>query len=173
MEEEINFYFREKEYGWLSNFERVRQVVNKKIYRTNEHYYQSMKAKDDYTHEWIRNAPNAYLAMQAGRLLRGEKELVNDWNSKKVNVMLRGLRAKFQDAELRKKLLETGDAVLHEDSPTDMFWGKRGKDMLGQLLMQVRDEIKTEEFLKIKIPDYDKILEKIVVDLKEELKQLS
>jgi ribA/ribD-fused uncharacterized protein len=142
MEEEINFYFIKDEYGWLSNLWECRQVVDKVNYRSNEIYYQSMKAKDNYTREWIRNAPNTYLAMIAGRALRKGKELVDDWNSKKVDMILKGLRAKFKDPELRKKLLATGNAVIHEDSPTDMFWGKKGEDMLGKLLMQVRDEIR-------------------------------
>lgn len=81
--------------------------------------------------------------MQAGRSLR-KHEFVSSWDTIKVHVMLVALRAKFtQNEDLRTKLLETGTAVLHEDSPTDMFWGKRGKDMLGRLLMRVRKEIRT------------------------------
>jgi ribA/ribD-fused uncharacterized protein len=113
-------------------------------YSTNEHYYQSQKAKERDVYIWISNAPNPYLAMIAGRALREGKELVDDWDSIKVDVMLKGLRAKFENPELREKLLATGDAVIHEDSPTDMFWGKKGEDWLGRLLMQVRDEIKEE-----------------------------
>jgi predicted NAD-dependent protein-ADP-ribosyltransferase YbiA (DUF1768 family) len=46
---------------------------------------------------------------------------------------------------LKEKLLATGDAILHEDSPTDVFWGKKGEDWLGKLLMKVRDEIRRFE----------------------------
>ena len=142
---EINFYYRKKRYGWLSNFERAKQVVNGAVYPTNEHYYQSMKTNDLDIWEWIRNAPSPYLAMVVGRGLR-KKEIGDDWDEIKVEVMLKGLRAKFtQNADLREKLLATGDAVIHEDSPTDMLWGKKGKDMLGKLLMRVREEIKGEE----------------------------
>ncbi len=149
MEEEINFYFRRKEYGWLSNFWRCWQTVDGVSYQTNEHWYQSQKAQDKsfiggYIISWINSAPSPYLAMIAGRSLREGKELVDDWNSKKVDVMLKGLRAKFKNPELRKKLLATGDAVIHEDSPTDMFWGEKGENWLGRLLMQVRDEIREE-----------------------------
>jgi len=141
--EEINFYFRKKEYGWLSNFYRNCQNVGVVVYQTNEHYYQSQKAKDGVTEMWIVQAPNPYLAMQAGRSLRKDKELKDNWDDIKVEIMLTGLRAKFKDPELRDKLIATGNAVLHEDSPTDMFWGKKGKDMLGKLLMQIRKEITT------------------------------
>ena len=142
---EINFYYRKEEYGWLSNFERIRQVVDGIVYPTNEHFYQSQKAKDPVVREWIRNAPSPYLAMVAGRGLR-RKEIVEDWDNKKVEVMLEGLRAKFSEIIiLKERLLATGGAIIHEDNPTDIFWGKIGKDMLGKLLMQVREEIKNEK----------------------------
>jgi len=140
---EINFYFRKKEYGWLSNFHRCKQYVGTCDYPTNEHYYQSEKAKDWEIGRWIKNAPNPYLAMQVGRSLRKDKELKDNWDDIKVETMLTGLRSKFKNPELRDKLIATDDAVLHEDSRTDMFWGKKGKDMLGKLLMQVRKEITT------------------------------
>ncbi len=141
---EINFYSRKKGFGWLSNFERCAQEVDGVIYITNEHYYQSQKAKNWMTKLWIINAPSPYLAMVAGRGLRHE-EIIENWENIKIETMLKGLRAKFQDEKLRKKLLDTENAILHEDSPTDFFWGKLGKDMLGKLLMQVRDEIIEEE----------------------------
>jgi len=155
MGEEINFYFRKEKYGWLSNFWRCWQVVDDVYYPTNEHYYQSQKAKEGKVRVWIGNAPSPYLAMIAGRALRERKELVDDWDLKKVEIMLKGLRAKFKNPELRKKLIETGNAVLHENSPTDMFWGKKGKGMLGKLLMQVRDEIKKEEKEKMDIGEHE------------------
>lgn len=138
---EINFYFRRDKFGWMSNFERARQVVGEIVYPTNEHYYQCQKAKYPLHREWILIAPSPYLAMVAGRGLR-DKEIMEKWNERKVEVMLKGLRAKFrQNDALYAGLLATGDAVIHEDSKTDMFWGKKGKDMLGKLLMQVREEI--------------------------------
>lgn len=91
--------------------------------------------------DWVALAPTPFQAMKAGRALRKGKDLRNNWDDLKLDYMLTGLRAKFSDEHLRTRMLETGDAVLHEDSPTDMFWGKKGKDWLGRLLMRVRDEI--------------------------------
>lgn len=146
MTQEINFYSRKEEYGWLSNFWRSSQTINNIEYPTNEHYYQSQKARDLEIKKWITNAPNPYLAMKAGRSLREGKELRHDWNNRKVQTMLIGLREKFnQNAELKQKLLDTGDSILHEDSPIDMFWGKKGKDLLGKLIVRVRKEIRQEE----------------------------
>lgn len=145
MTEEINFYSRKPLFGFLSNFHRCPQTVDGKIYPTNEHYYQSMKTEDPKIQYWIQTAPSPYLAMKAGReCLRPGKELRDDWEEIKLDIMLKGLRAKFSDPHLRNRLLATEDAILHEDSPSDMFWGKKGEDMLGRLLMQVRDEIKEE-----------------------------
>ena len=139
---EILFYSRGSDYGWLSNFERAEQAVDGFIFKTNEHYYQSQKTNNSQIWLWIKNAPNPFLAMKAGRSLR-KKEMIKDWDNIKVVIMLRGLRAKFiQNPELLKKLLATDDATLHENSPTDMFWGIKGEDMLGKLLMKVRDELK-------------------------------
>ncbi len=139
---EISFYLRNEKYGFLSNFHRVQQLVEAKFYRTNEHFYQSKKALDPSVELWISNAPTPFLAMMAGRSLRPGKELRADWEPVKVEIMLKGLRAKFgQNNILRANLLSTGDNALHEDS-NHKFWGKAGQDMLGRLLMQVRDELR-------------------------------
>lgn len=141
---EINFYFRKQPYGWLSNFWRAKQEVDGKMYDTNEHFYQAQKANKKVIREWIAAAPTPYLAMMAGRSLREGKELRDDWDGfKKIGTMAKGLKAKFsQNKNLKRKLLSTGNAILHEDSPDDMFWGKKGSNWLGILLMGIRDELK-------------------------------
>ena len=63
MTEEINFYSRKEEYGWLSNFWRSSQIINNTEYPTNEHYYQAQKAISLEIKKWIANAPNPFLAM--------------------------------------------------------------------------------------------------------------
>lgn len=141
----IKFYSTKDEYGWMSNFAVYFQSCESTWYLTNEHYYQSNKTKDVSLSRWIRLAPTPYAAMMAGRSLRS-KEVRSDWDEVKVGVMLEGLRMKFsQNIELKNKLLATGNEDIHEDSPTDLFWGILGKDMLGKLLMQVRDEFSIAE----------------------------
>lgn len=142
---DIYFYSRKNnEYGFLSNFWRAKQIVGSVVYKTNEHYYQSQKAKNRKDMLWIASAPTPYGAMKAGRSLR-KKDMVDDWDDMKVKWMKMGLLFKFtQNIDLKEKLLATGDARLHEDSPTDMFWGVKGKDMLGKLLMEVREELRNE-----------------------------
>jgi N-glycosidase YbiA len=144
----IKFYVREEPYGFLSNFWRSRQRMEFDMteYPTNEHWFQSYKAKDSKTRSWIAQAPTAFAAMCAGRALRPH-ETISNWDQIKVSVMLDGLRTKFENRDLRCMLLETGNATLMEDSPTDMFWGGTlpgSANMLGKLLMQVRNEIRAE-----------------------------
>ena len=50
-----------------------------------------------------------------------------------------------QNPYVRKKLLETKDVTICEDSPDDYFWGigrdGNGANMLGKLWMKIRKEI--------------------------------
>ena len=55
--------------------------------------------------------------------------------------------AKFtQHADLREILLGTGDAKIVEHTENDAYWGDggdgSGKNMLGQILMRVREELR-------------------------------
>lgn len=142
----IYFYLKDDEYGWMSNFYPSMFTWGGMNFPTVEHFYQSMKAKEPNMQIWISFAPKPYHAMRAGRNLRIDKgEMWKNWEDVKVEIMLKGLRMKFKIPELRKKLLDTGDALLHEDSPSDKFWGVKGNDQLGKCLMQIRQEIQNEE----------------------------
>jgi ribA/ribD-fused uncharacterized protein len=139
---DIKFYTTKDEYGYMSNFYRSKQIVDGKEYITNEHWYQSQKAVDPVIREWIRLSPTPHGAMMAGRSLR-KKEVYPEWDKIKFDVMKKGIYLKFsQNEEIRNKLLSTGDVNIHEDSPTDMVWGIKGQDMLGKILMEVREELR-------------------------------
>lgn len=145
MADEILFYIRKEPNGFLSNFWRAPQTIDRAVYPTNEHYYQSMKAKFKAERDWIAAAPRAYYAMIAGRALHKD-QIRDNWEDVKLDFMLKGLQAKFtQNQDLAVDLLDTGDAILHENSLTDVFWGIHGKSMLGILLMKVRDELKNQQ----------------------------
>ena len=176
-ENQISFYSRKEEYGWLSNFQRAEITIEGKLYPTVEHFYQSMKANNPETEAWIASAPSSYLAMKSGRSLREDLDLVSFWDDYKVGHMLKGLRAKFiQNEHLKEKLLETGDKILFEDSPTDMFWGGRlagSKDMLGLLIMQVREEIRTTTLPHTMTGPPDQIIVRKVRVLGERVRKLA
>jgi ribA/ribD-fused uncharacterized protein len=73
----------------------------------------------------------------------------SDWDEVKYEAMKVVLTAKFlQHHDLRKQLMDTGTEELIEDSPVDYYWGcgadGSGKNMLGKLLMELREELKGE-----------------------------
>lgn len=142
MRKEINFYGIHGQYFWLSNFYESPQVVDGILFISNEHYFQSQKSEYPQIQKWIREAPSPYLAKKAGRIIRQQEGFdISRWEQIKAKIMYKGLKAKFEDENLKWKLIDTGNAILHEDSPTDTYWGKRGQDMLGKILMEIRSEL--------------------------------
>ena len=72
--------------------------------------------------------------------------LRRDWESVKVAIMRQAVLAKFtQHENLRSLLLSTGDAKLIEHTTNDSYWADggdgSGKNMLGQILMEVRKQL--------------------------------
>jgi ribA/ribD-fused uncharacterized protein len=135
------------EYGEFSNFAAFPIVLDGKRWPTSEHYFQAQKFEDPAYQEKIRttNSP-----MQAARLGRDRKQkLRRDWESVKVGVMRVAVVAKFiQHEELRTLLLGTGDAKLVEHTENDSYWGDggdgSGKNMLGRILMEVREQLRSK-----------------------------
>lgn len=63
--------------------------------------------------------------------------------------MTTALRAKFtQHPRFRRVLLSTGNALLAEHTERDHYWvdggDRTGQNMLGRLLMELRDSLRTE-----------------------------
>jgi len=78
----------------------------------------------------------------------------NDWYEVKLNIMEEICRAKLsQHFYVQKKLLQTEDRDLIENSPRDSFWGwgenKNGENNLGKIWMKLREELKTDEIKKL------------------------
>ena len=145
MTHKINFYSVTDEYGEFSNFARYPIKIHGKTWPTTEHYFQAQKFLDKGYAEKIRKAKTPMIAARMGR--DRKMKLRRDWESTKVNVMRTALSAKFeQHDDLRSLLLETGDAVLVEHTTNDSYWGDggdgSGKNMLGRLLMEVRDRLR-------------------------------
>jgi ribA/ribD-fused uncharacterized protein len=134
----------------MSNFHPSPIVIGSRRYATVEHWFQSMKTLDAAQSEGIRRAATPGLAKKLGRRCTMRAA----WDSVKDEVMLVGLRAKFtQIPDLQRQLMETRNAVLIEGNQWhDQYWGScicrrkdctpPGRNMLGVLLMQVRQEIK-------------------------------
>ena len=131
------------EFAFLSNFYESPMVIDRTFYKTVEHYFQSKKALKAKERIEIASARTPGEAKRLGKkcLMR------SDWIEVKDDVMKKGLREKFdQNLKLLKMLIGTGEAVLEEgNSWGDKYWGKdiftgEGKNMLGKLLMEVREE---------------------------------
>lgn len=132
----------EGEHAFLSNFHPGGP-------NTVEHGFQANKTLDSGWFNRILAAPTPGKAKRLGR----KAPLRPDWENVKVPVMLDLLRVKFSVPALRERLLATGNAELIEGNTWhDNFWGdctcgrpecqEPGNNTLGDLLMQVRAEIR-------------------------------
>ncbi len=144
----INFYSVSDEYGEFSNFAAFPIKLQGKRWPTSEHYFQAQKFKDTGHREETRKAKTPMIAARLGR--DRKKKLRRDWESVKDNIMRDAVLAKFsQHQELRDVLLATGEAKLVEHTTNDGYWGDggdgSGKNMLGRILMQVRDKLREQE----------------------------
>lgn len=148
MTEVIQFYRLGDDYGELSNFAPYPIVLQDKRWPTSEHFFQAQKFVDEAQREAIRQARSPMIAARMGRSRK--KPLRPDWESVKVSVMREAVIARFtQHDQLRELLLSTGDAKLVEHTVNDSYWGDGGdglgKNMLGIILMEVRDLLRAGE----------------------------
>ena len=140
----IYFYSTQEEYGAFSNFSRHAFELDGLVWSTSEHYFQAQKFNDEAYREKIRTAPSPMIAARLGRSRK--VPIRPDWEEIKDEVMLRAVRAKFQaHPDLRQLLLSTGQEEIIEKTTRDHYWGcggdGTGKNMLGKILMQVREEL--------------------------------
>jgi ribA/ribD-fused uncharacterized protein len=114
-----------------------------------EHYFQAMKFEmtaPDHA-ETIRQATDAKKARKLGA--SRFKKLRDDWKKVRRIVMTRALYTKAKSyPQVAQALLETGQRKLVENSQYDYFWGcgrdRRGENMYGKVLMDVRDKLVKE-----------------------------
>lgn len=142
-------------YRFLSNFYACRQLHLGFPYPTAEHAYQAAKAVDVAEFHRIATAATPGLAKRLGRRCAVRA----DWDTVKIDVMREILRQKFTSPALRAKLLATDDAELIEGNTWgDRFWGVcdgRGQNWLGQLLMQLRAQLREAPPMPIiRVPCY-------------------
>lgn len=138
---EILFYGVADEFGAFSNFAPYPVRIDGKVWPTTEHYFQSQKFAESKVRERIRSAKTPAEAASLGRSRK--LKLRRDWDSSRISVMRVALLAKFhQHDDLATLLLATGDARIVEHTDSDEFSGDggdgSGKNMLGNLLMEVR-----------------------------------
>ena len=145
----IEFYNEGKTpYGCFSNFSKHGFTRGGKAWKTSEHYFQAMKFAGTPREEDIRLASKPMDAKNMGNdRARSDYPLRPDWDAVKDDIMRRAVRAKFeQNPDIRAVLLGTATEELIEDAHNDPYWGcgadGKGKNMLGKILMEVRDELR-------------------------------
>lgn len=119
-------------------------------------YQKAMLFGDSEVAQAILLTDNPKEQKDLGRLVRNYDDA--KWAAVRVDVMVEGLFEKFNQNEyLKQALLDTGDTEIVEASPYDRIWGIgwteedpeaqdkskwRGQNLLGIVLMKVRDKIR-------------------------------
>jgi N-glycosidase YbiA len=145
--EVIGFYPRE--FYCLDNFSSFKVKYDGYLYSSLEEAYQTigfLESAPEIANE-IKNSHSAHEAQKIAYLNKDKQR--NDWDQVKVTIMEQLLRAKIeQNPYVKKKLLETKDYMIVEDSPKDNYWGwgynRDGENQLGKLWMKLRDELNNQ-----------------------------
>ena len=128
-------------------------------YNCSEQYMMYQKAilfKDFEVAEMILEQTLPKKQKLLGRMVRDYDDSI--WMKECLHTMNLGLKSKFTQNEFcLKSLLDTGDTIIAEASPYDKIWGIgldendwratdptkwEGKNLLGIVLMKVRDELR-------------------------------
>jgi len=141
--------FRGTKY-FLSNFYNCKIKYEGIIYPSVENAYQASKTLDfEERKQFIHITPEK--ARQLGRQLQLRKDHCN----LKLIIMKELLQIKFNNKELKLKLLSTGDEWLEEKNTwNDTYWGTCngiGENNLGKLLMNIRNKHKITEDIRNEI----------------------
>jgi ribA/ribD-fused uncharacterized protein len=149
LDNDKQIFFYEQDYYILSNFSSFTLKWKGIRFDTSESAYHWEKFK---------NAPEIQIkiiesssAHEAFKISEIYKDLRRkDWDDVKLNIMKEILKAKVEQHEyVKRKLLATENKELIENSWRDGFWGwgedRKGKNWLGKLWMEIRNELKNEK----------------------------
>jgi len=139
---------------WISSF-----VVDGLTYASAEHWMMAEKARlfgDEEMRQKILKNPSPAEAKKSGRKVKNFDSAI--WNKECYEIVKQGNIHKFsQNEKLKAFLLSTTNKIIVEASPYDGIWGigllqndERvlhppqwcGRNLLGFVLMEVRDELK-------------------------------
>lgn len=131
-------------YRWLSNFSRVKIVLNGVEYPTVEHAYMSAKSEDM---AWKSRCSDIQLTPAQIKRESKEIEIREDWDNIKYSIMKECVEQKFNQEPYKSLLKNTGDIHIQEGNKwNDEYWGVNletgeGKNKLGKLIMRKRDKL--------------------------------
>ena len=155
----IRFYEPDSEYGYLSNWYMSDFMYAGRRYHSMEQYMMFQKALtfgDLEIADKIMASRDLPEIKKLGRSVAHYNDVL--WKTIRVQIMRRGIRAKFQqNPELLYNLLRTGSSLLAECAPRDLVWGIgmdiedarsgdpkewKGRNLLGRTLMRVREDLR-------------------------------
>ena len=88
--------------------------------------------------------------LEAKRMDDSLKITVDNWDSYKLYAMANALHAKFENKILFAQLKVIKEDILHDNYWKDTYWGvykNEGKNILGKMLMNIRDNNNDKEIL--------------------------
>ncbi len=167
----VCFYHENEENGYMSNWYETPFEYAGMKYSSVEQYMMFQKVimfRQYNLADRIMSTTNPATIKRLGRT-KFENFNPEMWEKICKRIVKRGVRAKFiQNPDLIDKLLLTGQSVLAECSSRDKKWGIgvnignkncydvrawKGENLLGQILMEVRDELRLAR--KMRICEYE------------------
>ena len=144
-------------YGWLGNMSPYPIMYMGNVWRTSEALFQALRTDDYGVRELIRDEKSPMGAKMVAKKHAAARTVV-PLSDEDLGLMTKVLRLKLEfHPQLKAELLATGDATLVEDCTarpqgTGLFWGAElkgdgtwnGRNALGVLWMQLREELKGE-----------------------------
>lgn len=131
--------------AWLGNYSPHPVRIDGFVWPTVEHFFQAEKFQNLALRQLVRLSTSPQVAKSLAWSF--SSEIRSDWSTARIDIMHRGLRAKFdQHPYLRSPLISTKSRELIERSSIDHFWGRspcgEGTNMTGTLLMSLRAQYK-------------------------------
>lgn len=129
-----------KDYQFLSNTYNSPVEIDGIKYTNAESAFWAQRVKDS-------RARNKFsrLSGNKARAKAIQAEPVEDWDENINHYMERVLRSKFKDPKMMGLLSKTkGMNLINTNTYRDDYWGVymgKGKNVLGRLLMKIRDEV--------------------------------
>jgi ribA/ribD-fused uncharacterized protein len=162
-EEAVLFHAAGEDKGPFRTFSNMAEYpiqIEDKRYPTVEHYFQAEKAREFNDKEMLEKILETPSAKAVKALGKKVKNFVKEkWDHERLDIMKRGVRAKFvQHPELQKQLLETGTKQIGDADARDLYWGIgtsenteksknpekwKGQNQLGKIMMSLREEFKS------------------------------
>ena len=169
----ICFHNPDEENGYLSNWFLSEFTVGGITFSSMEQYMMYEKAvlfKNQTTAEKILQTDDVAKIKAFGRTVQNFDDKV--WAKEREGIVYNGVSEKFrQNPELAEKLEKTGEEIIAECAVKDRIWGIglsmedenrlcidkwRGKNLLGKILMRVREDIRHQNKVNLAFQNVEK-----------------